>query len=116
MEKMNSEEKKEIRELKLKITLMQIAVFSVKAFNVIKRIVIFIFTLAFQVIKLIFLAMYYALLIAVKICVGLFASNNTSSAKRYTKPRKRTRREYEEDDDELTIDEMMIIDEIWDDF
>jgi len=38
-----------------------------------------------------------------------------SSAKRYKKPRKRTRIEYEEDDDELTIDEMMIIDEIWDD-
>lgn len=93
MEQMNSEEKKEI---------------------LIKRIVIFIFTLAFQVIKLVFLAMYYALLIAVKICVGLAASSNTSSAKRYTKPRKRTRREYEEDD-ELTIDEMMIIDEIWDD-
>ena len=74
-----------------------------------------IFTLAFQVIKLIFLAMYYALLIAVKICVGLAASSNTSSAKRYTKPRKRTRREYDDDDDELTIDEMMIIDEIWDD-
>ena len=116
MEKMNSEEKKEIRKLKLKIAMMQIAVFLVKAFNVIKRIVIFIFTLAFQVIKLVFMAMYYALLIAVKICVGLAASNNTSSAKRYTKPRKRTRREYEEvDDDELTIDEMMIIDEIWDD-